>query len=387
MSRCVSNCAKADGDPVSFFHVQPILSRLLAAVLGSLAPWAAAAALDTSPSGWHPFVEVRAWAGYDALAIGELDGDWSGRFSPKSGRNVMLRRNRAEIGVENADWRLGWEVRQEANLIADRQTLEFIRRFKQRSAASGAASAELAASFTMWSAQGPRLGRWFGPTASGWLPRVYLSGAIYTKATLRQEDVTGAVHYASADQYDFNLRRTDANSRYRYPFMQHEPGASGASVSVRFAWRLSEAVSVDANIDDAWSAMRWRDLPVKEEQLNSQVSTYDAQGYVDYQPLLSGTNRQLDRRGALGRSGGATLTYDFGPVSLAAGVQRLAGVSIPSVALARQFGWGKLTTRVETRFRSLGVAIDTGRFHLAVQTDSLRLGQAKALGISAGVRY
>lgn len=85
------------------------------------------------------------------------------------------------------------------------------------------------------SAQGPRLGRWFGPADGGWMPRVYLSGAIYTKAALREGDASDTVHYAPSDQYAFNVRRSDANSNYRYPFMQQEPGASGASVSMAMA--------------------------------------------------------------------------------------------------------------------------------------------------------
>ncbi len=254
---------------------------------------------------------------------------------------------------------------------------------------SGATSSapNLAGRFDSFSAQGPRLGRWFGAAANGWMPRVHLSGAIYTSAALREGDASGTVHYAPVDQYDFNVRRTDANSKYRYPFMQHEPSASGASISMVLAWRLSKAVSVDANIDDLWSAMRWRNLPVKDDRIDSRVTEYDAQGYVNYRPLLSGTNRQVARNGALARSGGATLTVDLGPVAVGAGVERLAGVTIPSVALAHQFGWGKLSTRIETRFRTIGVGIDTERFHLALQTDSLRLGQAKALGMSVGMRY
>jgi hypothetical protein len=383
----VSRCAKADGDAVGFFTVSPIRSLLLAGALCCLPPWAAAAARDATPSAWHPFVEARAWAAYDAVAIADLGGDWSRGFSPKADRNVLLQRSRAEIGVEKGEWRLGWEFRQDATVVTDRQTLEFIRLYKQRSKPPTGTTTDLAAQFNAWSAQGPRLGRWFGPAGAGWMPRVYLSGAIYTKAALREGDASGTVHYTASDQYDVNVRRTDANSNYRYPFMQQEPDASGASVSLAMAWRLSEAVSVDANIDDLWSAMRWRNLPVKDDRLDSRITEYDAQGYVNYRPLLNGANRQVARNSALARSGGAMVTVDFGPVSVATGVERLAGVNIPTVALAHQFGWGKLTTRLESRFRTIGVGIDTGRFHLAVQTDSLRLHQAKALGLSLGLRY
>lgn len=352
----------------------------MAGALCCLQPWAAAAE-------WHPFVEARAWAAYDAFPIADLDSDWSRGFSPKSDRNVLLHRNRAEIGVEKGAWRIGWEFREDTTVVTDRQTLEFIRRFKQRVKPSAATTDDLAARFNSLTAQGPRLGRWFGAPANGWTPRVYVSGAIYTKAALREGDAAGTVQYAPLDQYGFNVRRTDANSRYRYPFMQQEPGASGASVSLALAWRLSPAVSIDANIDDLWSAMRWRNLPVKEDRIDSRVTEYDAQGYVNYLPLLTGTNRQVARNGALARSGGAMLTVDLGPASVATGVERLAGINIPTLALAHQYGWGKLTTRIETRFRTIGVGIDTERFHLALQTDSLRLGKAKALGMTLGARY
>lgn len=380
----MSRRIQAGGDAVSFFIVAPTRLLGLAGALCCALPWAAAA---EAPPGWHPFVEARAWAAHDAVAIADLDGDWSRGFAPKADRNVMLHRNRAEIGVEKGEWRLGWEYRREATIVTDRPTLELIRRYRQRATPAGATSEDLAAQFNSWSAQGPRLGRWFGPAASGWMPRMHLSAAIYTKAALREGAVAGTVDYAPADQYDFNVRRTDANSGYRYPFMQQEPGASGASVSLALAWRLTEALAMDVNIDDLWSAMRWRNLPVKEERIDSRVTQYDAQGYVNYRPLLSGMNRQIASNGVLARSGTATLTYDFGPLSVAAGVERLAGVTIPTLALARQFSWGTLTTRVETRFRTLGVGIDTGRYRLALQTDSLRLNQAKALGVSLGVLY
>jgi hypothetical protein len=380
----VSKCAKADGNAAGFFIAAPIRSLLLAGALCCLSPWAAAA---EAPSAWHPFVKARAWAAYDAFAIADLDGDWSRGFSPRSDRNVMLHRNRAEIGVERGAWRMGWEFREDATVVTDRQTLEFIRRYKQRTKTATATTDELGAQFNTWSAQGPRLGRWFGAPANGWMPRVHLSGAIYTKATLREGDASGTVHYAPPDQYGFNVRRTDANSSYRYPFMQQEPGASGASISLAMAWRLAQAIAIDAHIDDLWSAMRWRNLPVKEDRIDSRVTEYDAQGYVNYRPLLTGTNRQAARNGALARSGAAAVTVDFGPVSVATGVERLAGVTIPTLALARQFGWGKLSTRVETRFRTIELGIDTRHFHLALQTDKLRLGQAKALGVSMGMRY
>lgn len=384
-------CVKADGSAVGFFNFSVTRAWFLGGALCCL-PLSNAGATAPAPastllSGWHPFAAARAWAASDALPVSELDSDWSRGFAPKDGRNTMLMRNRAEIGVEKDQWRLGWEYRQEKTLVTDRQTLELVRLYKQRLAPSGPTTTAVDGRFDAWSAQGPRLGRWFGPAGGGWLPRMNLSAAVYTRAVLRATAVSGTVGYAPTDQYDFHAGRTETNSRYRYPFMQHTPGASGASVSMAMEWRPSDAFALGLNIDDLWSRMRWRNLPRKEERIDSAVTQYDQQGFVNYSPLLNGSNRQVSGNGALARSGAASASYDFGASSVATRVERIAGITIPTLALGHRFGWGKLTTSVETRFRTIGVGIETEHVHLALQADSLRLGQAKAFGLSVGVRY
>jgi hypothetical protein len=153
------------------------------------------------------------------------------------------------------------------------------------------------------------------------------------------------------------------------------------------AWRLSPALTADANIDEVWSAMRFRNLPIKEERINSQVGSYDADGYINYGPRLTGSNRQATIRRALGRTGAANLHYDTGPLLLSAGIERLAGISIPSLAVAHQFSWGRLSTRIESRFKTIGFGIDTEHLNVALQADTLQPGRARALGVSVGVRY
>lgn len=336
--------------------------------------------------GWRPFVASRVFAASDAMPVQDYDGDWSDGFSPKAGRNVLLRRIRAEAGMESQAWRLSWEYRAEALISTDRSTLEAIRLYKLRRKPAGEERFGLSAEGENWSAQGPRLGRWFGPVDAA-TPRLLVSGALYTKASLRQQSVSGSLQYQASDLAQFQGQRTDANSRNRYPFMGDAPSAAGASVSLALAWKATSQLAVDASVDDLLSTMRWCSLPVKEERIDSQVREVDQQGYLNFRPLLIGSNRQVDRRFALARSGAANIRYDAGAVLLDAGIERLPGVTIPSVGVGRQFGWGLLTGRLDTRFRTLSVGIETGRFSVALQTDRVPLGRAKAVGLSLGAHY
>jgi len=357
---------------------------LLAGALWVVSATVAAQAAD-EPA-WHPYAQARAWAAYDAIAIADLDGDWAGGVQPRGGRNVMLQRHRAEAGVERGAWRIGWEYRQEATLITDRQTLGFVRRYKQRIKPLETNSYALAARLERWSAQGLRLGRWFGD-ADGLLPRVRISGAVYTRASLRDTALDGSVLYRPVDQYEVDLRRSEADTSARYPFMREQPGGAGVSMALALAWRLAPALTANIDIDDLWSVMRYTGLPFKEERLDTKVSALDADGYINYRPLLSGVNRQATVNRKLGRSGNAGLTYDSGALLLGANVERLAGVTIPSLSLGRRFGWGVLSTRVESRFRTVGIGIDTDHLNVALQTDTLRLHKAKALGLTMAVRF
>lgn len=354
--------------------------------LNAAAGLIACAPLLASAGDWHPFVESRVFAASDATPVSDYNGDWAEGFAPREGRNVLLRRIRAEAGVEKDGWRLSWGYRAEALIVTDRPTLEAYRLYKLRLKTAGEARYALAASGEDWSAHGPRLGRWFGP-ADAASPRLLVSGALYTKANLRQQSVSGSLHYLSADLADFQGQRVDANSRHRYPFMSADPDAAGASISLALAWRPSSRLSVNASTDDLLSTMRWRNLPVKEERIDSQVRETDPQGYLNFRPLLNGSNRQVDRRFALARSGMASLRYDAGAVLFDAGVERLPGVTIPSLGVGRQFGWALLTGKLDTRFRTLSVGVETQHVTVALQTDRLPLGRARALGLSLNARY
>src|ERR1700712_5425123 len=66
-------------------------------------------------SEWTPFVEIDLWRASDAIPISQFNSAWRKNFSPRAGRNVALMHTRATAGVESSQWRIGYEVRQEAS--------------------------------------------------------------------------------------------------------------------------------------------------------------------------------------------------------------------------------------------------------------------------------
>jgi hypothetical protein len=365
---------------------------LVSALACALAQAPSAAGPDPSAaprSPWAPYVEFDAWRASDAMPIGDFDGDWSKAYSPRGGRNAVFQRARAEIGVEKDGWRVGYEIRQQAALVTDRETLDLIRLYKQRQKPVAPSRFNVQAGYTNFSAQGLRVGRSFdGPSMAGRTPRFNISAAYYGRALrYRSNEVRGGIDYRLADRYDVNATQIDADSSGRFLFMRQSPEASGASVSGAVDFPLSDALALNIKIDDLWSRIHWRNLPVTQQTINTNVTEYDSQGYINYRPLLSGSNRQVGQSVELRRYGSSTLSYHAGNWRYAAQIARFAGVTIPAVSVGRQVGPGVVTASIETRFKTVGLGFEYGAFRLLVQSDSLRQDKAKSQAVQMSYQY
>lgn len=365
-----------------------LLAVLVACGAACVPGQALAGAPDGALSGWAPYVEVRLWEAYDGIPIKQFESDWSVGFAPRAGRNVMFQRNRVEAGVEKGPWRLAVEFRQEAVLRTTGDTMRLVHRYKQRIKLSEPATFDVAAAAEGWSAKGLRASRWFEiPGVAARAPRLNLAVALYGTPRVRENSLAGQVAGNADDEYSFSVAQTDVNSRFRYPFMREKAGGSGASVSAALDWPLGEASRFTLKLDDLWGRLKLRNVPQTEQVVDSAVAHYDDEGYVNYRPLLSGQNSQISKTVKMRRSGAAALSSRFGAWGAALQVERYAGTTIPTLTASREFGWGKLSASVETRFKTLGLGFERGDFHVALQADRLDLSEAKSFGLNLGYRH
>jgi hypothetical protein len=349
---------------------------------GVLACGAACAQPTPAPgadgAGWTIDTDISAWQASDAVPVSQIEGDWRG-YSPRNGRNTFLMRNRATLGVEKNRWRLAVELRQDAWLSTDRATLDAVYLYQHRQKPTPPASYALQGHYFSWQAQGLRIGRTLdGPTLAGRRATIALSAAVYGKQRLRERSVSGTLAYPQAETYEFAATHADAHSRMTYPFMGAAPSAAGASLSLALALPLAEAWTLRVQADDVASRLRWKNMPLNTESLSSNVTSYDANGYVNYRPLLSGRKRQVDQTFTIPRYSVAALDYRNGNWGAALQVARYAGATIPTLSLSHRFGWLTLRANVETRFDSAGLGLDAGNFHVLLQSDSADLDAAKA---------
>jgi hypothetical protein len=162
-----------------------------------------------------------------------------------------------------------------------------------------------------------------------------------------------------------------------YPFMGDAPSASGAGLSLAATLPLSDAWTLRLRADDLASRLRWKNLPLHTETLSSDVTSYAENGYVNFEPMLSGRKRQVERDFRIPRYTAAALDYRNGDWGAGVQVARYAGETIPTFSLSRRVGWLTLRANVETRFDSAGIGLEAGNFSLMLQSDALKLDEAK----------
>ncbi len=338
---------------------------------------------------WQAYADISAWAAYDAIPVEEFGGKWGEGYAPRSGRNVFLQRNRVSLGVEKEGWRIGVEYRQEGSLDASRDTVDFYHLYQQRQLPDTARSFDLDARFHLWSASGLRVSRTFtlDQTALAGL-QVRVSGALYGSLRNRDTKLGGSTSYQGSGAYGFDAQSLDSDTRYRYPFMPEAAQASsGGSVSVALQLPLDARWTANVAIDDLWSRLRWSNLPTVQKNINSEVATTDQNGYVNYQPLLTGQNSLISKTGTIGATRSASLTYRQDQWSAKLGVDRIAATTIPSVALTYQSALGAFMAGYESRFNTVGLGYGIGPFHVQLRTNKWSVSQASSLGLNAGVQY
>lgn len=346
---------------------------------GALACAAACAHTTAAPlaNGWTVYSDVSAWQASDAVPIRQIEGEWTG-YSPRNGRNTFLMRSRVAAGVEKDRWRLGLELRQDAHLATDRATLDAFYLYQQKRHPTPPASVALRARYFSWQAQGLRVGHTFDlPRMAGRTGSIELSGAVYGKQRLRERSIEGTLRHLQTGTYGASASHLDAYSRMTYPFMGAAPSASGAGLSLAAGMPLADAWTLRLRADDLASRLRWKRLPVNTETLNSDVTSYDENGYVNYAPLLSGRKRQLDRSFRIPRYTAAALDYRDQDWGASLDVARYAGETIPTLSLSRKVGWLTLHGNVETRFDSAGIGLEAGNFRFQLQSDTLKLDEAR----------
>jgi hypothetical protein len=375
------------------------LSLPAAAQSTALPDWPAWASMPASllpmrlPVGGTPDWTVQGTAAdfeaVDATPVRALSGDWH-RYTPRDGRNVALQSARFELGATRQGWEVAAVLHSDILINGSRGAFDAVHAYKQRQTpADGSA-------FALWAHETGVV--WAGLRgARSWVLRpgsdqgLQLTGALTLLSVRRvqQVDASGQVQFSTAAGYGFNAQTLRQDSHRQFGgYGRQDATGSGYTADLGLLWQPSAATFVNLSAIDLLSRIRVNGVSTQQTTLSSSTNSVDANGYLDYQPLLMGRNSsavldlKLSRKWSA--SVGTRIAWPRADMLAGARWERIDDLDLPAVWAVLPVAPGLLLQLDgEIRFRSIGLGLKSRHGALMLRTRSLPVGQSHALGWQA----
>ncbi|MBI3041681.1 MAG: hypothetical protein HYY78_02515 [Betaproteobacteria bacterium] len=337
-------------------------------------------------AGTRVFSTVRYFTANDWTAREDIEGNWSGHYAPRGGRNLGVEFLRAGVGVAHDAWRVGYFQRRDVVIDTNRDTLDLL--YLERNDLPIPVGRRFALQLEADSleAEGVRIDRAFELHRSGrsglWAS---LGLSLLRGSRARSGGLAGGITASAANTFSFDAAWIDRNTRKTFPFITPgSPEGSGYALDAALEFVWAEHNRVLLSVEDLLSRIAWRDVPATEARASSNTAARDAQGFVVYLPAVSGRNRRLDYTQRLDRKSTVHYSREFGPLSVGAGALVVRSIAIPRLSLDYRLGgaW-RVSAEYDFRFGSVGAGLRYKWLSLAVLSDSTDLGGAKAYGLAA----
>ena len=326
----------------------------------------------------------------DALPLAAWgDDDWR-QLRPRSGRNLAYIDEQLRLQRRSGAWTLGLVARSQASLVASQSTLELAALLAQGGQPMQAQGWAVDMRLRGFSGAGVSLGVDSAPTdrwaqalsaATGGQWSASLSAELLALGRWRERRLGGTVSHPGGDAgYSFALQSDESDDRLSLPFQQaFARRGSGLLLGAALQWQGRGWTARAALQDGGW--LHWQGLPRQQLALDTATLGFDADGFLQYQPLLTGQNSQRSRTRSQPWQGLLDVEHQLDAQrSLALGLRQLPGAPLlPTLQWRQRSGplqWG-LGWQVHERRANLDLA--WGGWQLRAGADTLGAGARSRL--------
>lgn len=323
----------------------------------------------------------------DYTSMRHFSDDWRGAYTPREGKNLGISFARADVSAREASWSVGYFYRQDILLESNKDMTDIVHANKTGAPVPVGRNYGINLAMNGFEAQGVRLDKAFTwQTQRAWNATVGVGASLLKGQRTRMGQAHGnALSIATGYTYDLNM--TDTDSQKTYPFMPSgEVSSTGYALDLGLCLQWQNGNRFDLAINDLAGEIRWRNLPLTTMDANSSTATRDPQGYILFNPTVSGQNSRVDMTQRLDTKGSiqfhAPLAHG---VSANLGTEWIKDNLFPSLGLeyAESHALG-MTADYDTRFKTFGLGATWQDAYLAVRTQSLNFDQSRGYGVKVG---
>ena len=349
------------------------------------------------------YLNGEVFVGNDVVPMVDLAGSWRNGYSPRSSSNIAMLYARAELGVEWSDYRLGWLQRGEIFAQANRDTADLAHQYQIQTGYSAGKTYVVDYHFAGFDADGLKLSKSVrSEFGSGWQLTSGVGVSYLRGRKLKLETWSGSVTSINAQDFnatlDQNVASSDINiydgQAFNAPYGRLASlSGQGYSVDTGLAFRHEPTgVEIDLAVADITGQMDWRNVPSNVSDLTTATKTYDANGYVQYDPAVSRTSSYRSVSMMLEPKIRLALSAPVSGV-LPSGMRVLLAVDSTRQTEFWQAGlsfypitdW-QCVVDADFRFQTISVALQHQYIHFGLRTDNLDFDRAKSLGVSVAVK-
>lgn len=332
-----------------------------------------------------------AFAATDAVPVLAASGNWK-HYAPTGGRNNGLEQAYFDISATRSGWELATTLRSDILISASRGAVDVVHAYKQKLKLPEGSNAAIATQETGLMMAGLRVARtWTFQPAPAQILQVTGALTALSVQSVQLWDVSGRAGYTKAGGYSLNAQVLRQDSRKQFSgYGINHPDGYGYTADVGLMWTPTEDSFVNLSAVDLFSRVNVRGVATQRAKVSSSTKSTDAQGFVEYKPLVSGRYSServgLRLNPKLGISGGVHADWLCSGALLGARLEHVANINIPSLwAVLPLSGGFSFQLEAETRFQSFGIGLNHRYGSLMVRTKSLALGHSEALGLQAAV--
>jgi hypothetical protein len=317
--------------------------------------------------------------------------EYGGRhYHPDDGNNVGVGTGYADLTAPVGQYCAGVFYRTDYRGSASRDTLDVLVANHRRQPFDVGRRYELQFGSTYLDMAGLKLSRvWDFEPAAGWSLQFGATASVMKALTYREDDLRGSA-VASSGRYGVGtatLVRTESDydpSDFN-PFVgTGDPEGYGYAVDGGAVLRSPRGDTVTATVLDAYSTIRWNDVPQSIENADNETFRYDAnfnrQAFVAGRDRRVNLSRHLDPRYRVAVS--APLQHGF---SLFASDDYLHHTHFPAAGIGYQRSGNYAELGIDLQAGAVSILLGHGWLRLSISADDIEISEATVLGAGVSV--
>ncbi len=312
----------------------------------------------------------------ETTSLVSIAGDWNDPVNPG---NQAWSYSRMSLGYQNGPYSLQWIARDDSDYRFDNETASFVYLTRNQLPLTAGQSFRLQIKPDRLSSHGLRLG--YRHTFDAPL-QLSLFASLLQPDRFLHGNLQGQAIALDSNDYDFSFA---SDLRYDrdplYDSLSRPLSGQGYALDILGSYAINTRWNIDFQWLDAISAIDIRQATRTRALASSQIKQYDDNGYLTYDPVVSGQDSTVDVRYRYSPQIHLSLQHRFANFVVRLQHHRVFGQSYQTLQADQIWSDGVLRWSVIPQFSALGIRYQTASYSVGLETDRLNWRQARYLSI------